>query len=195
MSSGQEVGDIFAYGHGPATALLRSPTVIIASIALWGMNIQLFRRFGIDHVRVLTGNSTSHNSSNEEKEQLVDGESPGDSDEFTASSGGMTSTKCFVLSALLYSLLNLTTYIWMDILDGTTIGAILFFYAVIFIGMIFPCESTQWIRNAAKIVFHRGVQLFNPRCACVTGDSIIPIPFIDVFFADGMCSLSKVSFF
>lgn len=53
MSSGQEVGAIFGDGTGPATALLRSPTVIIASIALWGMNVCLFRLFGIDYAYVL----------------------------------------------------------------------------------------------------------------------------------------------
>ena len=33
--------------------MLRSPTVIIARIGLWGMNVYFFRLFGIDYVRVL----------------------------------------------------------------------------------------------------------------------------------------------
>ena len=56
MSSAQEVGQIFATAdapHGPATALLRSPTVLIASIGLWAMNVYLFEIFGIDYKRVL----------------------------------------------------------------------------------------------------------------------------------------------
>lgn len=76
MSSGQEVGDIFAYGKGPATALLRSPTVIIASIALWGMNILLFRLFGIDHVRVLTGSSVQNEENKHGLEINKDLENP-----------------------------------------------------------------------------------------------------------------------
>jgi hypothetical protein len=53
MSSTQEVGEIFGEGSGPAHAMLRSPTVLIASIGLWGMNVYFFRLFGIDYVRVL----------------------------------------------------------------------------------------------------------------------------------------------
>ena len=53
MSSTQEVGEIFGAGTGPAHAMLRSPTVLIASIGLWGMNVYFFRVFGIDYVKVL----------------------------------------------------------------------------------------------------------------------------------------------
>lgn len=51
MSSTQEAGNLF--GPGPAHAMMRSPTVLIASVGLWGMNIFFFRVFGIDYVRVL----------------------------------------------------------------------------------------------------------------------------------------------
>ena len=54
MSSSHEVGEIFGDGKGPATALLRSPTVIIVAVGLWGMNVYLFRLFGIDYTHVLT---------------------------------------------------------------------------------------------------------------------------------------------
>eukprot|EP00985_Skeletonema_marinoi_P024489 scaffold17055_cov73-Skeletonema_marinoi.AAC.2 len=54
MSSGQEVGEIFGDGSGPAMSLLRSPTVIIAAVGLWGMNVYLFKLFKIDYVHVLT---------------------------------------------------------------------------------------------------------------------------------------------
>jgi hypothetical protein len=53
MSSTQEVGEIFGAGKGPAHAMMRSPTVLIASIGLWGMNVFFFRIFGIDYVKVL----------------------------------------------------------------------------------------------------------------------------------------------
>lgn len=53
MSSTQEVGEIFGKGTGPAHAMLRSPTVLIASVGLWGMNVYFFRLFGINYVKVL----------------------------------------------------------------------------------------------------------------------------------------------
>ena len=53
MSSTQEVGDIFGTGLGPSHAMLRSPTVLIVSIGLWGMNIFFFRLFGINYRYVL----------------------------------------------------------------------------------------------------------------------------------------------
>ena len=75
MSSTQEVGEIFGAGAGPAHAMLRSPTVLIASIGLWGMNIYFFRVFGIDYVKVLhhdllkladshDNNNSNHNNNN-----------------------------------------------------------------------------------------------------------------------------------
>jgi hypothetical protein len=53
MSSTQEVGEIFGEGRGPAHAMLRSPTVLIASVGLWGMNVFFYRLFGINYIRVL----------------------------------------------------------------------------------------------------------------------------------------------
>ena len=53
MSSGQEVGEIFGEGRGPAHAMLRSPTVLIASVGLWGMNVFFYRLFGINYIKVL----------------------------------------------------------------------------------------------------------------------------------------------
>ena len=51
--STQEVGQIFGEGSGPEDAMLRSPTVIIASIGLWGMNVYFFNLFKINYVKVL----------------------------------------------------------------------------------------------------------------------------------------------
>lgn len=53
MSSTQEVGEIFGQGRGPAHAMLRSPTVLIASVGLWGMNVFFYRLFGINYIKVL----------------------------------------------------------------------------------------------------------------------------------------------
>ena len=53
MSSTQEVGEIFGEGSGPAHAMLRSPTVLIAGVGLWGLNILIFRIFRINYVKVL----------------------------------------------------------------------------------------------------------------------------------------------
>ena len=53
MSAGQEVGEIFGAGRGPAHAMLRSPTVLIASVGLWGMNVFFYRLFGINYIKVL----------------------------------------------------------------------------------------------------------------------------------------------
>lgn len=53
MSSTQEVGEIFGAGRGPAHAMLRSPTVLIASVGLWGMNVFFYRLFGIKYIKVL----------------------------------------------------------------------------------------------------------------------------------------------
>lgn len=202
MSSGQEVGDIFGDGHGPATALLRSPTVIIASIALWGMNIRLFRLFGIDHVKVLNGGNNNNNNSNttsavdspshdldstnETQTQAQQTTSVGEGEEITAS-------KCFLLSFLLYMAMTLSQYIYITLFGGSQIGAIFFFYFLV-IGMIVtPIQQFNWIRRACSVVKKRALELVNPRCSCLTGQEALPVPFIDVFFADAMCSLSKVS--
>jgi len=201
MSSGQEVGDIFAYGHGPTTALLRSPTVIIASIALWGMNIFLFQMFGIDHIRVITGGVSYMNDDTGQNDQgdgnensiRIDGEEM-IAKEKQKSSLEVTSSRCLLLSIFLFLLLHTTTSICINVLDLKTVEAILLFYFITILGVMVPLRSTEWIRNAGKVVFYRAAQLFRPRCACATDATHVPVPFIDVFFADGMCSLSKVFF-
>lgn len=203
MSSGQEVGDIFGDGHGPATALLRSPTVIIASIALWGMNIRLFRLFGIDHVKVLNGGNNNNNS-NTTTTSVVDSPShdldstneiQAQPQQTTVVEGEeITASKCFLLSFLLYMTMSLSQYIYMTLFGGSQIGAIFFFYFLV-IGMIVtPIKQFNWIRRACSVVKKRALELVNPRCSCLTGQEALPVPFIDVFFADAMCSLSKVFF-
>jgi len=276
MSSGQEVGSIFGDGTGPATALLRSPTVIIASIALWGMNVCLFRLFGIDYVYVLTldlkkeeeenakkkrekerkkqrrgKHSHSEIPTSEEAAEAI--ESLSSSSDIGGGGGGskrggevemssfsklkltsnetfdseessrsgelynvnlsdlspsskdakvdntsysgqeVTEVKLIGLAAALITTLYLTSYLWIQVGRGTTIGAIFGFYTFVFLGILIPLPSTAWIRIASKTVLVRAAALLKPRCSCVHGRPR-PVPFIDVFFADGMCSMSKVFF-
>lgn len=234
MSSGQEVGQIFGSGVGPATALLRSPTVIIASIALWGMNIYFFRLFGIDYVRVLNGGKSPSSVSAKELSPSPDGgnglkTSTSDTDNVndtnngtqqcdkgdnkssstktailiddidkaaaTLSSGSeVTAGKCISLAVFLLILLHLTEYFWVNIMRGGKISAIFAFYVTASFGAALPLRQTQWIRIAIGTVIYRVLQLVNPRCSCIGIKPPKPVPFVDVFFADAMCSMSKVFF-
>lgn len=212
MSSSHEVGEIFGEGNGPASALLRSPTVIIAAIGLWGMNVYLFRLFGIDYVHVLTLDLI-----NKEKEMNANGKTtvlpPGISASKSPSSrnggantngggGGppadhsseVTWSRFVILSLSLLILLHLTAIFWIDVLGGSTIGAIFAFYTCVAIGIAMPLPSTDWIRHACMTVYHRTVELIHPRCYCFQSGIPRAVPFIDVFFADILCSLSKVFF-
>lgn len=228
MSSTQEVGQIFGDGSGSAQTILRSPTVIIASIGLWGMNVFFFRVFGLDYVRILkhdlmkeeednlkngisedhlqNGNLTSITSTAHVERKHSDGDIAGDdyieSPNSNACSSAQpqhqsaTAFKLVLLSVSLLLLLHLTIYAWMDVMGGGSIGAIVCFYVVVTIGIIIPLPSTRWLRSAAVVILQRAFELVNPRCSCVSADAKgpRPIPFIDVFFADAMCSLSKVFF-
>lgn len=71
------------------------------------------------------------------------------------------------------------------------------FYAAVTVAIFLPLPSTRWLRNATVIALQRSFELINPRCQCLSTESSTgprPIPFVDVFFADAMCSLSKVFF-
>mmetsp|Transcript_2345 Transcript_2345/g.6817 ORF Transcript_2345/g.6817 Transcript_2345/m.6817 type:complete len:614 (+) Transcript_2345:86-1927(+) len=113
--------------------------------------------------------------------------------ELKAPSHEVTSVRCFVLCAILLVLLFSTNYVWLNLLGGGTVGAVFAFYALVSILILTPLPSTRWIRVATMTVLRRVAELVNPRCFCLTGD-LRPVPFIDVFVADAMCSLSKVFF-
>eukprot|EP00578_Thalassiosira_sp_NH16_P021689 CAMPEP_0181088234 /NCGR_PEP_ID=MMETSP1071-20121207/6678_1 /TAXON_ID=35127 /ORGANISM="Thalassiosira sp., Strain NH16" /LENGTH=492 /DNA_ID=CAMNT_0023170137 /DNA_START=58 /DNA_END=1536 /DNA_ORIENTATION=+ len=237
MSSGQEVGEIFGDGTGRATALLRSPTVIIAAVGLWGMNVYLFRLFGIDYAHVLTLDLVKEKEANGKGGDKDDssgdlcstgnvvgginlekrhGHGPGGSNSSTTSSnsgsaskthyhhnhgptnstidGEVTAGKLVVFSLFLLLLLHISTVIWIDFFGGSTIGAIFAFYTSVIVGLLIPLPSSAWIRTACVTVFHRAFELINPRCFCLQSGIPRAVPFIDVFFADAMCSLSKVFF-
>ena len=220
MSSGQEVGDIFGDGSGPAMSLLRSPTVIIAAVGLWGMNVCLFRLFGIDYVHVLTLDLIKEKEASARKggqnyidvdaatdlcsvgggsvNTLPSSKSPnrrgGGGESNTNTENEVTAGKLIVFSLSLLLTLHMSTVIWIDFIGGSAIGAIFTFYLAVIIGILLPIKSTSWIRTACAMIFHRIFELINPRCFCCSSGSPRAIPFIDVFFADACCSLSKVFF-
>jgi len=236
MSSTQEVGEIFGEGRGPAHAMLRSPTVLIASVGLWGMNVFFYRLFGINYIKVLkrdliqieemenpgkkavemvdlSDHSDEDNdspledhSSNDESvysatEELIQGAPPQSSSGIIKSSmdrsGAITWERLVSLSVVLLFLLHFTYVAWIDVLKGGMIGAVFAFYGVVALFIIAPFRCNRWLRRATALVLGRCWELINPRCHCIYNDGNTPpriIPFVDVFFADAMCSLSKVFF-
>lgn len=215
MSSGQEVGEIFGEGSGPATSLLRSPTVLIASIGLFGMNVYFFRLFGLDYKRILTldlekdalnqhHQRQSYKSGgcskilNDDEEDFAENVESGAQESNTSTSNGgrdNTASKLLLLSACLLALLHLISFTWVDISERSPIEAVFIFYGFVFVGLVIPLGSTQWVRNSFSYVLGRIFELVHPRCSYFTSKECPrPIPFMDVFVADGMCSLSKVFF-
>ena len=259
MSASQEVGEIFGQGGGPATALLRSPTVIIASIGLWGMNIYLFRAFGIDYRRTfLSGEAGRKEKSSYEDDDgdylaerknkvlmennmlesggvIETAPKSGESDRgktsktlaatesstiyrdrnvtaapsegtdieplaspasssTSTSSADFTAPRLLILSLCLLFLLHITSYTWIHLLGGDAIGAIFAFYFFVTVAALFPNPSSAWARRGLKIVGQRLLELINPRCYCCSYEVYRSVPFVDVFFADALCSLSKVFF-
>ena len=114
-----------------------------------------------------------------------------------ATTAGATITwyKLVIFSLILLFLLHFTTRIWMDVLGRGVVGAVLSFYATFVIYIFIPLASNQWLRKAFQITLHRTYALIQPRCWCLRPTEMPrPIPFVDVFYADAMCSLSKVFF-
>jgi EXS family len=204
MSSTQEVGPIFGEGEGPAHSLLRSPTVIILSIGLWGMNIYFFRLFKLDYVHILNldlikerqAMSTSDDVSEKNSEFDQPNSSTSAYISVVPQGSRITGGKCVALSFFLLFLLHMAEYLWVGVYGGSSMGAIFIFYSAVCFAFLIPLASTRWIRIATALVFQRTFELFNPRCSCIkqTSNGPRPIPFIDVFYADAMCSLSKVFF-
>jgi EXS family len=208
--STQEVGQIFGEGSGPEDAMLRSPTVIIASIGLWGMNVYFFNLFKINYVKVLNADLVKEQRELKGQAEELD---ISDADDTTTVSkedqeplvraastiplgNRITAGKLICLSLVLLCLLHLTTYIWMNVMDRGTLGAVFCFYGTVTIAICFPLPSTRWLRTSTILVLQRAIELLNPRCSCIymPSNGPRPIPFIDVFFADAMCSFSKVFF-
>ena len=210
-------------------SLLRSPTVIIAAVGLWGMNVYLFRLFGIDYVHVLTldlmkeketsGRKDGENTNDDDTSDLcsigsgsVKNRSTKISSHKRAPNSGNSTTdniithsnssadsevtagKLIIFSLSLLLLLHMSTVIWIDFIGGSAIGALFIFHLAVIVGILLPLASTAWIRTACLTIFHRTFELINPRCFCCGSGMPRAIPFIDVFFADACCSLSKVFF-
>mmetsp|Transcript_12028 Transcript_12028/g.19953 ORF Transcript_12028/g.19953 Transcript_12028/m.19953 type:complete len:491 (-) Transcript_12028:45-1517(-) len=232
MSGTQEVGPIFGEGEGPAQSMLRSPTVIIASIGLWGMNIYFYRKFKLDYVHILNldlmkereaiaaaaaASTSSSGSRSNDGELLLSNSNTlttnvHNSDDFSDGGGEyespssparmaaipfgsrITGVKCVGLSFFLLILLHLSEYLWVTVHGGSSIGAVFFFYSAFIGAIVFPLTTTRWVRIATVLVLQRTYELINPRCHSCVGGGPRPIPFIDVFYADAMCSLSKVFF-
>lgn len=200
MSATQEVGEIFGAGAGPAHAMLRSPTVLIASIGLWGMNVYFFKLFGIDYSKVLhhdlrklnqkeASNSSSESSVMDDEELSIM-----DSTADHRQHDDISAAQLACLSITLLLLLHTTYLVWIDWLGGGTIGAIFAFYGAVCTAIMFPLQSTNWLRHSSLLVIYRFLELLKPRFQVCSEKLPRPIPFIDVFFADAMCSLSKVFF-
>lgn len=187
----------------------------------WGDPIQaLFRMFGIDYIHVLTFDLIKEKEANRkdagdgsDKDEGCSGSdlcstSSGSSNNGTvctshtannpltnvSSESDVTAGKLIVFSMSLLLILHLSTVMWIDVLGGSTIGAIFSFYAAVIIGISLPLPSTIWLRTACTTVIHRIFELMSPRCFCLGSGIPRAVPFIDVFFADAMCSLSKVFF-
>ncbi|CAJ1968046.1 unnamed protein product [Cylindrotheca closterium] len=227
MSSTQEVGDIFGAGRGPAQAMLRSPTVLIVSVGLWGMNIFLFNLFRINYRYVLKhdllwerkreklkretqqpkSNRTRNSSFDADNESL--GQTSPSSNDGTVdvllveedshfhddhtSGASITWYRLVAFSISLLFVLHFTTNIWMQTLGRSSIGAVFSFYGAVLLYSLIPFPSTKWLRRAIYITLQRILELIRPRFHS-SQQYLRPIPFIDVFFADAMCSLSKVFF-
>lgn len=267
MSSTQEVGDIFGAAKGQAQAMLRSPTVLIAAIGFWGMNIFFYRLFGINYKYVLQydllkeqhkekkRHSRSHSiSTNVHHAYTSDEEdfhpllitdnasagstSPSLSSAAVSEGGQITWYKLLLFSFALLITLHVTTWIWMEQLERGVLGAVFLFYVVVIVCSALPLPSNRWLHRAVAITWERTYALIHPRCWYfrytttisipsspsdetsntttessatspqdnTTTSSIAsattkvvpviprPVPFVDVFFADAMCSLSKVFF-
>lgn len=106
--------------------------------------------------------------------------------------------KLVLFSVILLFLLHTSTHYWIDHLRRSSIGAVFFFYLSMVVYIFLPLQQNAWMRRSFGIVLRRIWALIHPRCSCITlaGTNIPPrrVPFVDVFFADAMCSLSKVFF-
>jgi hypothetical protein len=199
---------------GPAQSMLRSPTVLIVSIGLWGMNVFFFQLFGINFKYVLlhdlllekkqeekAGNAKRRREKDETLFQSTTDKLQEDEtksllkdhiviDEHSGS--GITWYKLVAFSVSLLFVLHFTTHFWMHRLGRSSIGAVFSFYGALLLYIFLPLPSTKWIRKSVWLVLQRSFELIRPRCN--RQGTLRPIPFIDVFYADAMCSLSKVFF-
>ena len=209
--------------------MLRSPTVLIVSVGLWGMNIFFFNLFRINYRYVLKHDllwerkreklkretqqpklNRTRNSSFDDNDSLISQTSPSSNDaaldvllveedshfhvhDDNTSGASITWYKLVAFSISLLFVLHFTTNLWMETLGRSSIGAVFSFYGAVFLYSLIPIPSTKWLRRAIYITLQRILELITPRFHN-SQQYLRPIPFIDVFFADAMCSMSKVFF-
>lgn len=207
--------------------MLRSPTVLIVSVGLWGMNIFLFNLFRINYRYVLKHDLLWERKREKQKREnsppkiartrvpsfdddvdtrsqaspsatdssvdvlLVEEDSHIHDDHMSGAS--ITWYKLVAFSISLLFVLHFTTHFWMESLGRSSIGAVFSFYGAVLLYMLIPFPSTKWLKRAIYITLQRCLELIRPRFHS-SQQYLRPIPFIDVFFADAMCSLSKVFF-
>jgi EXS family len=118
----------------------------------------------------------------------------------------ITSGRLMWLSFTLLLLLHSTFTIWIHWLGGGSISAVFAFCGAVTTAIMLPWPSTRWLRTLALLIIQRALELVNPRCYCCSRKHVVgsdkagvvkaprPIPFVDVLFAEAMCSLSKVFF-
>jgi hypothetical protein len=163
------------------------------------MNVYLFRLFRIDYVKVLTLDLIKEKEA-QEHHQEDDESSHGSSGRRSSNrihdgaANEATAYKLVVFSLSLLALLHFSTKIYIDVLGGSTVGAIFAFYTAVVVGIALPFKSTEWIRLACGTVGHRALELVNPRCFCFGSGMPRAVPFVDVFFADAMCSVSHIDY-
>mmetsp|Transcript_16806 Transcript_16806/g.47131 ORF Transcript_16806/g.47131 Transcript_16806/m.47131 type:complete len:477 (+) Transcript_16806:152-1582(+) len=187
---------------GHSAVILRSPTVLIVSIGLWGMNVFFFRLFGIKYRYVLNydlmkekeeaKHKGSHAVTAAERD-LTDDEDDDDPDDRSGASITWNKLVLFSMTSLLIlQVIARSDFVKKD--ESNLPFAVFFFYVAVLVYIIFPISSNRWMRKSFSIVLQRTYELFNPRCSCIFSDANgpRPIPFIDVFYADAMCSMSKV---
>jgi EXS family len=136
----------------------------------------------------------------------------------SADPSSITWGRLVIFSLSLLVLLHATYGFWIDVLGKSPLMAVFAFYGAVTTAVLVPLPSTKWLRKAVVLVLQRSFELVNPRCNCIVLDAASstsnnphfghpqphqqqqplvlprPIPFVDVFFADAMCSLSKVFF-
>jgi EXS family len=135
----------------------------------------------------------------------------------SADPSSITWGRLVIFSLSLLVLLHATYGFWIDVLGKSPLMAVFAFYGAVTTAVLVPLPSTKWLRKAVVLVLQRSFELVNPRCNCIVLDASStitsnnphfghppqqqpplvlprPIPFVDVFFADAMCSLSKVFF-
>lgn len=142
-------------------------------------------------------NNIDQSSFDYEDNDINDDDDSVESTDTSDPNSAVTWDRLVALSVSLLLILHLTRHFWIFVMKGGSLGAVFAFYGAVTTTIILPVPSTRWLRKSAVIVLQRSFELINPRCSCVSPDKINgprPIPFLDVFFADAMCSLSKVFF-